>query len=273
MAVSQSTAHFVKRNIEEPLVPFLEANHDLNLAHTEERLIAARRINVGHLETIQTQGFAAVNLQEFFLNDCDCEDDDQLRNALGKFWRSSVGKTIMGNRFGASANELHIFPTHVTRRKAPPDHMALVHIDYPATHDMETLWREWQGRWQNILPTDFTGCYKLRGVLTVWVAVSNVTDYPLWVADAETVSAENNNGTVVYKVGSSNRSSVGVYYDPNIVWYTVEDMKRYDAWIFDTQRNPHVAVSLQQQQQQRRGGTGTTSRRSAEVRCLVVEAV
>jgi hypothetical protein len=142
--------------------------------------------------------------------------------------------------------------------------MELVHIDYHASHSLDTLWHELQGRWESILPPDFVKNYKLRGVLTVWVALSDVTDFPLWVADAATVN--HNKGTVVYQIGR--RSSVGVYYDRNIVWSTVKDMKRCDAWIFDTQQSPHVAVSLPPSNRGKAVG-----RKSAEVHCLVVEAL
>jgi hypothetical protein len=252
MSVVQGTARFVKKDLDERLRPFTKKG--LNVAHTVEKAIRANAIDVGY-DGMGKQGFAATSLRAY-LDDCSCDNDEELRGALINFWKSPEGLGILRARFGST--HFQVFPTHATRRQAPPDHMPLVHIDYPKDYNLEDIYREWACRWEGILPSDLTVNYKLKGVLTVWVALSDVSNFPLWVADASTVIADE---TVVYKVGR--RSSVGVYYNETTQWYTAPKMNPFDAWIFDTQHNPHVSVDLH----------STSERRSVEVRCLVVEAM
>jgi len=241
----QGTAHYVRKDISGPLKPFTEQG--FNTSYTEERLITARRIEIGY-DGMKTQGFATTSLRHYLHG--SIEDDNQLRQDLMCFWKSQEGRSLLRSRFGSS--NLQVFPTHVTRRRAPPDQLNLVHIDYPAQHNVQSLYQEWSSRWNAILPPNFVDSYMLHGVLTVWIALSSVTNFPLLVADASTAS-----DTVIYSVGK--RSSVGVYHDDNIQWYTVPEMKPFDAWIFDTQCNPHVAIDLQSK----------GCRTSVEVRCLI----
>lgn len=246
---TQGTAYFVRKGTSEPLKPFID--QAVNDLHIEEKHITARSIETGY-NGMKTQGFATTSLRNI-LGGC-IEDDDKLRRDLLDFWRSEVGRTIVETRYGSPG--LEVFPTHVTRRRAPPDQLNLVHIDYSAQHTLRSLYQEWSKRWNALLPPNFVDNYKLEGVLTVWIALSHVTNFPLLLADASTVS-----DTVLYKVGK--RSSVGVYYDDRIQWYAIPEMDLFDAWIFDTQHNPHVAIDLQSK----------GSRRSAEVRCLVVSPI
>jgi hypothetical protein len=41
-----------------------------------------------------------------------------------------------------------LFSTHVTRRRAPPDQMSLVHIDYPLDFELKEVLDEWKERWK-----------------------------------------------------------------------------------------------------------------------------
>ena len=183
-----------------------------------------------------------------------------------------------------------MLPTHVTRRKAPPDGMSLVHIDYPDSHDLSKLSTEWWSRWKNILPyhksvkqyrkrkenttesevnaeehldaKGFSNLFRLVGVVTNWICLQpegeKIRDHPLIVADSSSVHRHNSH---VYKVGK--RHSVGVGYDPEMKWFHAPDMHRGDVWCFDTMKNPHVSVDLN-------SGDSEFIRESAEVRCLIL---
>lgn len=180
-----------------------------------------------------------------------------LRHQLCNFWKSTEGLAILKARFGDDAQTVEAFPTHVTRRRAPPDHLSLVHIDYPLSFNLNDLYSEWKSRWKDILPPDMCARYKLVGVLTVWIVLDHkVTNFHLCVAARQT---KTQNDVVAYKVGGK-RHSVGVYYDDAMPWYACPCMKPFDTWIFDTQRTPHCAIDL--------GGNGR--RVSVEIRCLVV---
>lgn len=252
----QGAAWFVRRDVyNDKLCPFTDEG-EINHSHTEERIVRPSPIGVGSLVHNDETGFAATaSLQSYFCN-VALDDDDVLRQQLDNFWKSSKGLALLQARFGQGFTDLRVFPTHVTRRRAPPDHLSLVHIDYPSSFDLNTLYQEWGSRWKDILPPDICATCKLRGVLTVWMALENVTNFPLCVG-----SGQKADDTVLYKVGGK-RHSVGVYFDDNVSWYACPSMKPFDAWIFDTQHTPHCSIDL--------GGNG--SRVSVEIRCLVVQS-
>jgi len=252
----EGKAWFVRREIDtEQLRPFTEQG-DVNFSQTEQRIIEPRPVDIGKVVLNGRNGFAATtSLQSYFFN--GTSDDAMIRQTLCGFWKSPEGLGLLRARFGNAAGDLNVFPTHVTRRKAPPDHLSLVHIDYPSSYDLKDLYSEWQSRWKDILPLNIYTDYKLKGVLTVWMALKNVTNFPLCVA------ASTRNDVVTYKVGGK-KHSVGVYYDEQMQWYVSPSMKPFDAWVFDTQHIPHCAIDIA-------GGDG--NRVSIEVRCLVVESV
>ena len=61
------------------------------------------------------------------------------------------------------------------------------------------------------------------------------------------------------------RHSVGVHFNKEILWYHAPTMCWGDAWAFDTQHSPHVAVDL--------GRHPTFVRHSAEVRSLILHPI
>ena len=252
----RALARFVKREIPvNELQPF-GPDGSLDTSQTEERAIEAETVELG-FNAMKTDRIATACLYDV-LHDCDWNDnDDIIRAGLATFWSSCKGRSILLDRFGREEFDLDICCTHVTRRTAPPHHMSLVHMDYPAHFSFDQLYGEWSERWRDILTDDTKESLHRRtllGVLTVWVATTPVQNYPLWVA-APVPQDE----CTIYKVGKRERHSVGVYYNERMKWYCFGQMKPFQAWIFDTQHNPHVAVDLGSQ-----GG-----RQSFEARCLV----
>lgn len=257
MATLEAKAWFVRRDVEkDELQPFTK-DGVINSLHTEAKIIRLEPVCIGSIVdngAINGDGgfSATASLQSYFCN-FPLDDDDVLRQRLSAFWESPNGLALLQARFGQDAmRNAKVFPTHVTRRNAPPDHLSLVHIDYPPSFSVRDLYREWQSRWKNILPSNICET-RLLGVLTVWIALNKVTNFPLCVAVAK------QKDTVVYK---AKRHSVGVYFGDDMSWYTCPNMKKFDAWIFDTQHSPHCAIDLL---------NGGGSRVSVEVRCLVVK--
>lgn len=109
---------------------------------------------------------------------------------------------------------------------------------------------------EDILPRHICTNFRLKGALTVWMILPQVSNFPLCIADLK--KWEN---LVVYRVGEK-KHSVGVHFDEHMRWYVCPRMKAFDAWIFDTQHAPHCAVDL----------CSDGSRVSIEVRCLVLVA-
>mmetsp|Transcript_19566 Transcript_19566/g.22672 ORF Transcript_19566/g.22672 Transcript_19566/m.22672 type:complete len:315 (+) Transcript_19566:62-1006(+) len=237
------------------------------------------------------KGFVALKLQDYFGVNEVVEnmniDDNVIRSGVESFWKSTEGMTLLNSRFPSNDN-LSVLPTHITRRKVPPDGMTLVHIDYPPSHDLLTLSTEWWSRWKQIFlkhelicgheriqeimkddkdfdPQTLSNFFDLVGVVTVWICLQPkgkpIANYPLLVADASTVCKEN---TRIYKVGK--KHSVGATFSKSMKWYHVQEMVMGDVWLFDTMQCPHVSVDLK-----------TTSdavgfeRISAEIRCLVLK--
>ena len=299
----EATAFFVQRFIpKKELQPFL-ASGELNQAQMEKRMLGARSVCVGQ-DFIQTRGFACLSLGPYFdkkiqqeasvvsqnnifdnKNPASLPDDAMIRRAVDSFWKSPQGCRILEQRFGVNNNphndtnqtQLRVLATHITRRTAPPNHISLAHVDYPVDYNLKNLWHEWSNRWEPLLlnknnedSNAFVNSHRLCGVLTVWILLSpryKDTKYPLWIADASTVGKDD---SVVYRVGR--RSSVGVHYSPHTTWYHAPDMQPYDAWIFDTQCNPHVAVTTTAcLEDEKDYGDASPCRKSAEVRCLVVQ--
>ena len=258
-----------------------------------------------------------------------CLTDTALRQAVDRFWKSVQGRELLqqqgqddsncedhhacasSSRDNTSINKyLTVVPTHVTRRQAPPDHISFVHIDYPTTHSLSTLVREHFHKWSSLsssllpLPRgilDLNGnahnarynCrFRLEDVFTIWVCLSpNLVDYPLFIADKQSVSVSS---TFVYPVGScganKKRHSVGVSHgDGNqaLDWYHPFPMQLYDALVFDTRRCPHASAAVLTSIRHAEKGTAphhlddnrtdrspaaAVIRKSAEIRCLVLSS-
>lgn len=249
----KGTAWFVRRDVDKRNLHPITEQGGINFSQTEEQIIQPVPVDIiGAIVHGGANGFAATTSLESYFCHGTFDSDNVIRQKLCDFWKSPEGAAILRARFGDVADDLKVFPTHVTRRSAPPDHLSLIHIDYPSSYDLKDLYSEWKTRWNGILPHDICN-YRLKGVLTVWIAQKEVTNFPLCVA---TTSANN---TVVYRVGGK-KHSVGVYHDEDMQWHVCPRMKPFDAWIFDTQHTPHCAIDL--------GGDG--SRVSVEVRCLFV---
>jgi hypothetical protein len=245
---------------------------------------------VGLQRTLSAAGLASG------IDVCETTLHARLREAVHAFWNGE-GAQLLDARFGHNSScsqqsaSLHqraaasrlVLPTHVTERRAPPDAMRLAHIDYPPSIGLEQLASEWWSRWRaccaehNVAsPQELAGRYHLAGVVTLWMCLSeSIQDQPLLVADAATVSHED---LTVYAVQRSSRPhhqprelsaaarhSVGVHFNPKIEWHHVPAMCWGDAWAFDTQRSPHVAVDL--------GRHPTFVRHSAEVRSLILHPI
>ena len=234
-------------------------------------------------------GLVAVDLQSSLTEDQDENDDGVIRNCALSFLTSELGKSLLRARFfrpsshdddnhnsnDPSSFDIIVRPTHVTRRKVPPDGMSLVHVDYPRSHTLQALLTEWWSRWRSLLLLDglvgtnleeIAQNYDLVGVVTLWICLQKdpsafIEDHPLIVADASTCTAQD---TTIYKVGRT-RHSVGVYHNPRTCWYHLPRMRFGEAWLFDTRANPHVSVSTGH-----RGDPPDFVRRSCEVRCLIL---
>lgn len=240
------------------------------------------------ITSFANKGFVTLKLQDYFgVNEAvENINEKVIRSGVEKFWKSTEGMTLLNSRF-SSGDNFGVLPTHITRRKVPPDGMTLVHIDYPPSHDLLTLSTEWWSRWKQIFlkhelilgherilevmkdgkdfdPQTLSNFFDLVGVVTVWICLQPkgkpIANYPLLVADASTVGKGN---ARIYKIGK--KHSVGVTFSKSMKWYHVQEMVMGDVWIFDTMHCPHVSVDLK-----------TISddvgfeRISAEVRCLVL---
>ena len=150
----RALARFVKRGIPvNELQPF-GPDGSLDTYQTEERLIEAETVELG-FNAMKTDRIATACLYDI-LQDCDWNNnDDIIRVGLTRFWSSYKGRSILLDRFGREELfDLDICCTHVTRRTAPPHHMSLVHLDYPAHFSYDQLYREWSERWKGILTDD-----------------------------------------------------------------------------------------------------------------------
>eukprot|EP00640_Fibrocapsa_japonica_P003582 CAMPEP_0113934530 /NCGR_PEP_ID=MMETSP1339-20121228/1858_1 /TAXON_ID=94617 /ORGANISM="Fibrocapsa japonica" /LENGTH=302 /DNA_ID=CAMNT_0000936381 /DNA_START=137 /DNA_END=1042 /DNA_ORIENTATION=+ /assembly_acc=CAM_ASM_000762 len=210
-----------------------------------------------------TKGLALVKLQYYlhpmnnFRSHSAC-GDDLIRVGVERFWRSAQGLAFLRARFHYNLDpkqNVHVLPTHVTRRKAPPDEMSLVHIDYPQSHGLLDLTTEWWSRWKNIFSQHelvlshdkldqvkedgkegveidaqgFCRLFDLIGVVTTWICLQpnggKIDNHPLVVADASTVCQNDMN---IYKVG--NRHSVGITFNEKMQWFHAPGMVEGDAW-------------------------------------------
>mmetsp|Transcript_26118 Transcript_26118/g.63694 ORF Transcript_26118/g.63694 Transcript_26118/m.63694 type:complete len:297 (+) Transcript_26118:88-978(+) len=230
-------------------------------------------------ELFAQKGLVRVNLSEYLKNLQSCKDDsekqDKIRSAAQDFLWSDEGQSLLRARFAEPSQRWHIRPTHVTHRTVPPDGMSLVHIDYPRSASLSQLISEWWSKWEPLLsdlgktPEHLQDRFELVAVVTLWVFlpsaqdVVELEDHPLVVADASTLSHEND--TTIYQVVGSKtvKHSVGVFYSPTIKWYHASKMTWGNAWLFDTRTNPHVSVDLAKNPDFRR--------QSCEVRCLVLQ--
>lgn len=256
--------------------PFTDTG-ELNDVQVHEHDISAQPMEMGVVHHMAEKGLATVSLSHL-LNKYDVTisssltDDSSVRRMVQEFWSSPQGTALLHQRFGDGAMNDDVsyvaLPTHVTRRRAPPDHLSLVHIDYPHDITLPDLLCEWQSRWSSILPMDDllqlpTQQESFVGVMTLWIVLSDdvVTNYPLWVADASTVPAT---ACYPYKVGGR-RTSVGISNHHHLQFYTVPGMQYGDAWVFDTCRSPHVAVNTPWT-----GGNNSGVRESMEIRSLIL---
>ncbi|CAJ1935188.1 unnamed protein product [Cylindrotheca closterium] len=243
-------------------------------------------------QSFEQKGMIRVNLAEYlkqhFVSCQDREgdgkqdDDSGIRSAASDFLRSDQGQSLLLARFAqstvskSSQQQWHIRPTHVTHRTVPPDGMSLVHIDYPQTTSLGQLTSEWWRKWEPLLsdlgnsPEQLERRFVLVGVVTLWVFLpqdrnDQLQDHPLLVADTSTLSHENDTTTYQVVGSKTTRHSVGVFYNPSMKWYhaTSPNMTWGDAWLFDTQKNPHVSVNLMDNLDFRR--------QSCEVRCLILQ--
>ena len=192
------------------------------------------------------------------------QHDDFIQIGVERFWNSPEGNALLHARYPDTECHLHIVATHVTRRKVPPDGMSLVHIDYPATHDLSMLATEWWSRWKDILPRhecimghggrknmeeegtsrdavhvksvdDLSNLFHLVGVVTTWVCLQPhgdvIQNHPLIVADASTVHSKDLH---LYKVGK--KHSVGVHFDPEMKWFQADRYHTKSECCFETDR-------------------------------------
>lgn len=251
----EGTAWFVRNSIDRDKLQLFTDEGDLKICQIEQKSIRPTPVGLGAIvNNSPNGGFAATLSLHSHFCDSTLDDDNMIRQKLCSFWESPEGNTLLRARFGDSSGDLNVFPTHVTRRNAPPDHLSLVHIDYPSWYGLSDLYREWHNRWKDIIPRDICTNFRLKGVLTVWMALQQVSNFPLCIADLQ-----KSDNLVVYRVGEK-KHSVGVHFDERMRWYVCPRMKAFDAWIFDTQHTPHCSVDL----------CGDGSRVSIEVRCLVV---
>lgn len=265
-------------------------NGCLDRSVTESRGIQAQPLTRDDgPEQFAVRGCAAISLGRSTAIPND--DDNALRKMIVEFletnemWRHLQARYFDYQFLAKQQHDISLFPTHVTRRTVPPDGMPLVHIDYLTTTELKhgsqdytfsDLLHEWKSRWSLLegWKDNFAVDYNLLGVVTVWICLSSDQGYfPLCVAQAVNHSDPAQKQMLrTYRV-KGKKHSVGVLYEADRTWYCQTNMTRGDAWLFDTQCSPHVAVD-----QRPCSSIGTTGdarygglRESLEVRVLILQ--